>query len=258
MTESRLRIGVLLPEVLGTYGDTGNAHVLRVRAEQRGYQVEVVPISLQDAVPESLDLYTMGGGEDVAQLLAVQKLRDDLGFQRAVESNRPILAICAALQVLGNWYIDALGNTVTGLGVLDVTTEPGKTRAIGELATQSVLPELTELLTGFENHGGRTHLGKDAKPLGRVLQGVGNGGTNAFQIADEELGEHTGQLWASDGVVQGGIIATYLHGPVLARNPQLADLLLARALGVELSELPPVDMPYIAQLRAQRLQAVGL
>ncbi len=242
---STLTIGVLLPEVLGTYGDTGNAWILRERARRRGIDAEVVSIGLDTPIPESLDLYTMGGGEDVAQALAASKFARDRGLRRALEAGRPLLAICASLQVLGHWYRDARGQRVAGMGVLDVTTDPQGHRSIGELASDPLLEGLTERLTGFENHGGGTLLGPDAAPLGRVVRGTGNGtpeGRTALDVA-------------TDGAVQGPIIATYMHGPALARNPQLADLLLARATGRSLADLGPLDVSGVADLRAERLAA---
>ncbi|MDY5506314.1 MAG: glutamine amidotransferase, partial [Schaalia hyovaginalis] len=120
-----------MPEVLGTYGDTGNAMVLAERAVRRGIAAEVVQVGLSDPIPSELDLYTLGGGEDAAQSLAAQKFREDPGLSRALEAGRPLLAICASLQVLGLWYRDARGERVEGMGVLDITTDPQGARSIG-------------------------------------------------------------------------------------------------------------------------------
>lgn len=244
MTESTLRIGVLMPEVLGTYGDTGNAMILAERARRRGIPAEIVEVGLADAIPDSLDVYTLGGGEDTAQSLAAQKFREDSGLLRALDAGRPLLAICASLQVLGHWYRDARNVRVDGLGVLDITTDPQGRRSIGELVSEPLLEGLTEPLTGFENHGGGTVLGPEAKPLGRVLAGTGNGTPE---------GTEPGPI-AYDGAVQGAIIATYMHGPALARNPQLADLLLARAIGTDLAALA---VPGVEELRRERLAHSG-
>lgn len=243
MSESTLRIGVLFPEVLGTYGDTGNALILAERARRRGIDAELVTVSLNEDIPAELDLYTLGGGEDTAQSLAAQKFRDDSGLLHALDAGKPLLAICASLQVLGHWYRDARGERVEGLGVLDVTTDPQGHRAIGELVCEPLLEGLNQPMTGFENHGGGTILGPNARPLGRVIAGVGNGTPE---------GMTPGPI-ACDGVVQGSVIATYMHGPVLARNPELADLLLTRATGLELT---PLDVPGVEALRAERLAFV--
>ena len=243
--ESTLTIGVLLPEVLGTYGDTGNALILRERARARGHDARIVPIDLDTPIPEGLDIYTMGGGEDAAQALAAEKFDREPGLRRALAAGRPLLAICASLQVLGHWYRDARNQRVAGLGVLDVTTDPQGHRTIGELVSEPLIDGLTDTLTGFENHGGGTVLGSDAHPLGRVLEGTGNG-TPEGQEAPEV---------PTDGVVQGSIIATYMHWPALARNPQLADLLLSRVLG---EVLAPLEVPGVEDLRRERLEAAGI
>lgn len=232
MTDSALRVGLIYPSILGTYGDGGNARILAERARRRGFDAEVVVIDLGATIPAELDVYTLGGGEDVAQAIAAQSMRGDRGLYLAVEANKPVLAICAAMQLLGTEYTDATGVRVEGLGLLDVVTSPMGKRAIGEVVEQPLIEGLTQPLTGFENHGGRTRLGSGAKPLGRVVVGTGNG--------DESRVE---------GAVQGSIIGTYLHGPALARNPELADLILSRVLG----GLEPLEIPGVERLRAERL-----
>lgn len=238
---SELTIGLLLPDVLGTYGDNGNALVLRSRAEMRGLTATIKEVKLGDPVPLGLDVYLMGGGEDTAQTLAVEHLAD------LTRVNAPILAICAGLQVLGESF-RANGRVIDGVGLIDATTTTLKKRAIGEIRTRPTgLPGLTETLTGFENHMGATLLGADAAPLGTVLVGVGNSDSSGtYDMADPSA-----QL-SAEGVVQGNVIATYLHGPVLARNPQLADVLLERATGMELE---PLNLPEVEQLRKERLAA---
>lgn len=229
-----VRIGLVLPDVMGTYGDGGNAVVLRQRLLLRGIAAEIVEITLADAVPESLDLYTLGGAEDYAQRLATQHLLRHPGLQRAANRGAPVLAICAAIQVLGHWYETSAGERVEGVGMLDLTTSPQPERTIGEMVSTPLLNGLTEALTGFENHRGGTVLGPAAEPLAAVVRGAGN-----------RLGDGV------DGAVQGSVVATYLHGPCLARNPQLADLLLSRVTG----PLPPLELPEVDQLRRERLAA---
>ncbi|MCA1007151.1 glutamine amidotransferase [Rhodococcus hoagii] len=235
MSESTVRIGLVLPDVMGTYGDGGNALILRQRLRMRGYDAEIVDITLSDPVPESLDVYTLGGAEDSAQRLATRHLTTYPGLQRAAERGAPVLAICAAIQVLGHWYETSSGERVEGVSMLDATTSPQATRSIGEVVTTPLIDGLTAPLSGFENHRGGTTLGPDAKPVGRVTRGVGNG------VGD-----------GLEGVTQGSVIGTYMHGPVLARNPELADLLLKRALGVD--ELAPLDLPEVDLLRRERLR----
>lgn len=267
-----------MPEVLGTYGDGGNAVVLAHRAKLLGYQSEIIHVSCTDAIPETLDIYTLGGGEDIAQTIASRRLLSDRGLERAVQNGRPVLAICAAFQVLGTWYTDAEGKCTEGAGLLDVVTLPQGARAIGELVSHAdgldLATELTEPLTGFENHGGATLLGREAKPLSFVTHGVGNGqpgvapgladgasaqaGVRAGREVSREIPDGYRAVVdgkAVEGCVQGSIIATYMHGPCLARNPQLADLLLARALGQSLPLQVP-EIPGLQRLRRERLAAI--
>lgn len=236
MSESTVRIGLVLPDVMGTYGDGGNALVLRQRLRLRDIDAEIVEITLPDPVPDSLDIYTLGGAEDSAQRLATRHLLRYPGLQTAAGRGAPVLAICAAIQVLGRWYETSSGERVEGVGLLDATTSPRQTRAIGEVTTAPLLSGLTAPLTGFENHRGGTSLGPDATGLAKVTRGVGNG------VGD-----------GLEGVVQGSVLGTYMHGPALARNPELADHLLCRALGVD--SLPPLDLPEVDQLRRERLRA---
>lgn len=248
-----LSIGLILPEVLGTYGDDGNALILRQRARMRDIDAEIVPVNLGQPVPEGLDVYCLGGGEDTAQILAAEHLQKHQGLQKAAAQGTPILAICAGFQVLGESF-RADNRIVPGIGLIDATTASLEVRAIGELRTaptkDGITAELTEDLIGFENHMGATILGPDATPLGKVAAGVGN--TDAFGAQD-----HDPNLVGSEGAVQGSVICTYMHGPALARNPQLADLLLAKAMGVSLHELAPLDIPVVSQLRQERLQATS-
>jgi CobQ-like glutamine amidotransferase family enzyme len=229
-----VRIGLVLPDVMGTYGDGGNAVVLRQRLLLRGIPAEIVEITLADPVPDSLDLYTLGGAEDYAQRLATRHLLQYPGLQRAADRGAPVLAICAAVQVLGHWYETSSGERVDGVGMLDATTSPQDTRTIGELVSTPLLPGLTQRLTGFENHRGGTVLGPAASPLAAVNRGAGNRAGDGF-----------------DGAVQGSVVATYMHGPCLARNPELADHLLSQVVG----ELPPLELPEVDLLRRERLEA---
>lgn len=232
--QSTVRIGLVLPDVMGTYGDSGNAVVLRQRLRMRGIDAEIVAITLDEPVPDSLDVYTLGGAEDYAQRLATRHLRTHPGLQRAAERGAPVLAICAAIQVLGHWYETAAGDRVDGVGLLDVTTSPQDERSIGEVASDPLIDGLTLPLTGFENHRGGTVLGPDARPLAAVTKGAGNRAGDGF-----------------DGAVQGSVVATYLHGCALARNPELADYLLAQVVG----PLAPLELPEVDLLRRERLAA---
>lgn len=248
-----LTIGLVLPDVLGTYGDDGNALVLRQRARMRGIDAEILPVKLGEAVPDDLSIYCLGGGEDSAQTLAAEHLIADGGLTRAAWAGRPILGVCAGLQILGESFRTG-GKIIDGLGLIDATTVGLQRRATGEVAATptkaGITAELTEPLTGFENHLGATLLGSRAEPLGRVTRGTGNCDVAA---AADDVADGTRQRFA-EGAVQGSVIATYMHGPVLARNPQLADLLLARALGVALADLEPLEIAVVDRLRLERLK----
>ena len=224
----------MLPDVMGTYGDGGNSVVMLQRLRHRGFDAEIINITLDDPVPSTLDLYTLGGAEDYAQRLATRHLIRYPGLQEAAAKGAPVLAICAAIQVLGHWYETSAGERVDGVGLLDLTTSPQPKRTIGEVVSQPLLSGLTDRLTGFENHRGGTVLGSGARPLAKVISGAGNREGDGV-----------------DGAVQGSVIATYLHGPCLARNPQLADHLLAQVVG----DLAPLDLPEVDLLRRERLAA---
>jgi CobQ-like glutamine amidotransferase family enzyme len=225
-------IGLLLPDLLGTYADGGNAHVLAQRLRWRGIPAEVVEVGLDAAPPLTCDLYVLGGGEDGAQRVAAAWLGRHRRL-RTVLQEVPCLAVCAGVQVLGRWTEDAAGRRTPGAEVLDVTTVAGPRRAVGETVVDA--PGLGAL-TGFENHLGRTTRGPDLDPLGTVRRGTGNGD-------------------GTDGVLTATAVGTYLHGPVLARNPALADLLLRRATG--LAALAPLEVPDEEAVRRLRLLARG-
>lgn len=246
---STLTIGLILPDVLGTYGDDGNALVLRQRARMRGISAEIERITLGTPVPEGLDVYTVGGGEDTAQILAAEHLASDGGMVRAVNAGRPVLAICAGLQVFGESF-RASGRMVEGLGLLDIRTSSLEKRMIGEIASRTELEGLVEPLTGFANHMGATIVGPDARPLGVLTHGTGNTDAHGAAAAGLDGAEVERQVKA-EGAIQGSVIATYMHGPVLVRNPELADLLLAKAMDTTVAELPPLDGAFAHQLTTE-------
>ncbi|MGH3872996.1 MAG: type 1 glutamine amidotransferase [Pseudonocardiaceae bacterium] len=221
-----ITIGLLLPDVLGTYSDAGNATILAQRLRWRGIPAEIRTITARDVPATSCAVYVLGGGEDAAQQFAANWLRRHDQLRRALESTAVTLAVCAGLQVLGRSLRDAGGHDYPGLGLLDITTLPGRRRAVGEVVTACAAPGVG-YLTGFENHRGVTTLGVGTSPLGRVITGTGNG-------------DHT------EGVLTDRIIGTYLHGPVLARNPALADHILHK---ITTHPLPPLDLPDQALLR---------
>jgi CobQ-like glutamine amidotransferase family enzyme len=231
--ESALRIVWLYPDLLSTYGDRGNMLILARRAYARGIPVETVEVRSDQAVPEQGDIYLLGGGEDGPQALAAQRLNADHGLHRALERGATALVVCAGYQLVGTSFF-AKGEKCAGLGLLDLASDRGPSRAVGELAGTPDPGLGLPVITGFENHGGRTHLGPGLTPLARVSAGIGNDGT-------------------TEGVWQGKLLGTYMHGPALARNPAIADLLLSWATG---STVEPLDDTWPARLRAERLAAV--
>jgi lipid II isoglutaminyl synthase (glutamine-hydrolysing) len=232
--DSTIGIALVYPDLLGTYGDSGNATILAQRLRWRGQPAEVVEINAGGTVPDSCDLYVVGGGEDIPQALAARDLNADRPLHRAIDRGAAVLAICAGLQILGRSFVGPDGIDRPGLGLIDCVSSRGTgPRAVGELVVQPTAAPLP-VLTGYENHGGVTELGPDTQPAGLVRSGTGNGGVDR-----------------TDGAVTGRIWGTYMHGPVLARNPALADLLLGWVVG----PLSPLDDRESEALRTERLRA---
>ncbi len=203
----------LYHDLLGTYGDQGNAEILVHRAKARGLDVELVEVTPGMPVPRSGDIYLLGGGEDGPQTAALEMLRLDGGLNYAAAGGATVLAICAGFQIIGESLPDSTGQVTSGLGLVDAhTVYDSSPRSVGELVIQPNRGGLP-MLTGFENHQGLTRLGEDMPPLGMVRSGVGNG-----------FDQH-------EGVWHGNVFGSYMHGPVLARNPELADAVLQCAAG---------------------------
>jgi lipid II isoglutaminyl synthase (glutamine-hydrolysing) len=220
MAEQTLRICALYPDLMNIYADRGNLLLLERRCGWRGIGFEVTAAGLGDPIdPEAHDLFYLGGGQDRDQLLCAQDLvatkRDAL--HAAAAADKVVLGVCGGYQLLGHSY--AFGNEeVPGVGLVDLRTVRSETgpRLIGNVAIEVDLPgtDARRVLAGFENHGGRTHLGPGERPLGRVLRGHGNSGDSGFE-----------------GVIRDGVIGTYLRGPLLPKNAWFADWLVERALG---------------------------
>jgi len=244
-----LTVVVIYPDLLGTYGDGGNGLILARRAEWRGLEVNLIQAPSDRHLPRG-DLYCLGGGEDGPQVRAATTLIADGTLLRAAADGAVVLGVCAGFQLLGRQFPDAADRPHDGLGLLDVTTRKGSgMRAVGELvatvdeaAPAGIDGARLPLLTGFENHGGVTTIGSGASPLARVITGVGNGG-----------GDGTEGAWTDR------VVGTYLHGPVLARNVGLADLLLGWALASRGETFPRVALDDVEEsaLRAERLAGVG-
>jgi CobQ-like glutamine amidotransferase family enzyme len=210
---SVIRVGHLYPDYLNIYADRGNIAVFARRAAWRGHSLAVDAIGMQDAIaPGSHDLYYVGGGQDREQYLVAENLaaKAEPLISAVVEGGAALLAVCGGYQLLGRGYKGFHGEDMPGVGLLPLDTVAGETRMIGDVLLES---DLVGPIAGFENHAGRTKLDSGAEPLGRVVSGFGNDGESGYE-----------------GCRLGRAIGTYLHGPLLPRNPRLADWLLAEAL----------------------------
>ena len=207
----KLTIGHLYPDLLNLYGDRGNIQCLMKRCLWRGIEAETIAFELDDKIDFSnLDIVLLGGGSDREQMLVCEKLKEiQKDFKEYVEQDGVVIAICGGYQLLGNYYKTEEW-IIEGLSLVDMYTEQGENRLIDNIVLQSELFDMP--IVGFENHGGRTFIGEN-KPLGKVLYGSGNDGKSGYE-----------------GVVYKNVIGTYLHGPLLPKNPQLADELILRAL----------------------------
>jgi CobQ-like glutamine amidotransferase family enzyme len=224
-----LVIGHLYPDYLNIYADRGNIAVLTRRAAWRGHELVVRPVTVGDELrPGEHDLLYVGGGQDREQaLIASDLVAKEAEVRAALENGTALLAVCGGYQLLGRSYRDFHGVDLPGVGVFPLETVAGERRMIGDVLLECELePGWKRTLAGFENHAGRTRLDPGAQPLGRVIAGFGNDGESGYE-----------------GCRVGRAIGTYLHGPLLPRNPWLADWLLSQALAHRLGEppeLPPL------------------
>jgi lipid II isoglutaminyl synthase (glutamine-hydrolysing) len=233
----RIRVGHLYPDYLNIYADRGNMAVLAARAAWRGLDLEVTGIGLGETPhPGDHDLLYIGGGQDREQGLFAPDLaaKADV-LAEAVAGGTAVLAVCGGYQLLGHSYRDRLGAELPGAGVFPLYTVAGERRMIGDVLLEcEVEPGLKRTLAGFENHAGRTLLDEGAEPLGRVLAGFGNDGESGYE-----------------GCRVGRALGTYLHGPLLPRNPWLADWLLAQAVAHRTGGEPPAFEPLDDELEAE-------
>jgi CobQ-like glutamine amidotransferase family enzyme len=229
----KIVVGHLYPDYLNIYADRGNIAVLSRRASWRGHELEVRPVSVGEPVdPGVHDLLYIGGGQDREQALVAQDLlAKAVGVRESVAEGAAVLAVCGGYQLLGRTYRDFHGADLPGIGLFPFDTVAGDTRMIGDVLLECELePGARRTLAGFENHAGRTRLDPGVQPLGRVVAGFGNDGESGWE-----------------GCRVGRAIGTYLHGPLLPRNPWLADWLLAQALSHRLGD-PPELAPLADEL----------
>jgi CobQ-like glutamine amidotransferase family enzyme len=225
----KFTVGWLYPDLMNIYGDRGNILTLLKRAEWRGFEAKLVELGRGTTRQmEEVDVFFFGGGQDREQALVYEDLLEfkQPPLEHAVANGAGILAVCGGYQLLGHYYQTADGERFPGIGMIDVRTEAGKKRFIGDVVVETDIATLEpKTLVGFENHSGRTFLGPKAKPLGQVKLGHGNNGSDK-----------------KEGLVQGNVVGTYMHGSLLPKNPHLADYLIRNALirrGV--NELSPLD-----------------
>jgi lipid II isoglutaminyl synthase (glutamine-hydrolysing) len=239
---SSLRLCALYPDLMNIYADRGNIAVLRARCEWRGIGFELGSATLGDPVDAGAhDFFYMGGGQDRDQIAVAHDMaatkRDAL--HAAADRGAVVLAVCGGYQLLGHSY-ELGGERLPGVGLANLRTvrEPGP-RLIGNCAIEADLGAGPRVIAGFENHGGRTYLGAEEQPLGRVLSGHGNNGRDGFE-----------------GVHRRNVIGTYLHGPLLPKNVWLADRLIELALGIELEPLGDDELEHAAHASARRAAGV--
>ncbi len=227
--KNKLKIAWLYPDLMSTYGDRGNVIVLQKRCAWRGLAAEIVPVTLEtrSSILESCDIIFMGGAQDRQQKLAGEDFLKRKGpvVKKMVENGTPALFVCAAYQFVGKFYKPYRGDKIPGAGIWDLYTEhPGDQakRLIGNTVAEIINPaELARMvIVGFENHGGRTYLGSSMKPLAKVIRGYGNNGEDGFE-----------------GATYKNSIGSYFHGPLLPKNPVIADWLIAKVVGT----LKPLD-----------------
>jgi CobQ-like glutamine amidotransferase family enzyme len=222
----KIRVGHLYADYLNIYADRGNIAVFTERARARGHELDVRNISMGDAIPGDVDLFYVGGGQDREQELVAHELASKTApLLDAANSGSVFLAVCGGYQLLGRSYRDVAGHELPGIGLLPLETVAGERRMIGDVLLDCEWA--SETLAGFENHAGRTLLDDGAEPLGKVISGFGNDGNSGYE-----------------GCRAGRVYGTYLHGPLLPRNPWFADRLLAEALahqtGAEADEFAPL------------------
>lgn len=229
-----LTIGWLYPDLMSTYGDRGNVIVLQKRCELRNIKVEILPISQETNTNrlKTINLLFGGGSQDREQEIVMRDLKGKKQevIKKLIDNDIPALFVCGAPQLMGKFYEPSKGKRIEGLGIFDMETmNPGldSPRCIGNISATVLWENLDptpnskfithdSLIVGFENHGGRTYLGKNAKPFAKVIKGYGNNGEDK-----------------TEGVVYKNAIGCYFHGPLLPKNPQIADYLILKALEIK-------------------------
>jgi hypothetical protein len=207
----KIRIMHLYPKDMNIYGDNGNVLVIKKRLEWRGFGVEIVNYNPGDNFPEDIDLIIGGGGQDSGQLkVQVDLLKIGPKLIEMANKDVPMLMICGLYQLFGHYFKTIEGDTIKGIGLLDIATVGGNERLIGNIICKN--KNFGEII-GYENHSGQTYLGENAKPFSTVIMGAGNNMKDKYE-----------------GAIYKNVIGTYLHGSLLPKNPKIADFLISKAL----------------------------
>ncbi len=231
-----LNICHLYPDLLNVYGDVGNILILKHRAEERGIKVNLINISLNDKFDcENTDILFFGGGQDFEQSIVSDDLKTikKPDLEKYIENEKLVIAICGGYQLLGNYYIAPNGEKIEGLGILDIYTEGGDTRFIGNTVIYN--EEFNETYVGFENHSGRTYI-NGLKPLGKCIHGYGNNGEDGYE-----------------GCIYKNTYCSYFHGSLLSKNPELADRFLNIALSKKYGEIKLEKLDDELELKAKNI-----
>lgn len=230
-----LNICHLYPDLLNVYGDYGNILVLKYRAEKRGIKVNIINLSVDEAFDDKLyDIVLFGGGQDFEQSIVSKDMVETKknNIQKYIEDGKVFLSICGGYQLLGKYYTTPEGEKLPGLSILDIYTESGDNRFIGNTVIYN--EEFKETYVGFENHSGRTYIG-DLKPLGKVLHGYGNNGEDGYE-----------------GCIYKNTFCTYFHGSLLSKNPELSDRLLMLALKCKYEDVTLEPLNDTLELNAKK------
>jgi lipid II isoglutaminyl synthase (glutamine-hydrolysing) len=246
-----LKIGWLYPSLMSTYGDRGNIIVLQRRCEWRGIHVEIVNIdeNTSDSELNSVNILFGGGAQDREQEMVMSHLRKKRKqIAKLIDDYLPALLVCGSPQLFGHYYEPSEGKRIDGLGIFDLATKhpgPRNDRLIGNVIAKSQIPELHDtVIVGFENHGGRTYLGKNAKPFANIIKGSGNNGEDG-----------------TEGVLYRNAIGSYLHGPLLPKNSAIADWLIKKALRLKYKEeivLEQLDDTFSERAKQAIAQRLGV
>ena len=222
--DMKITIGHLYPDLLNLYGDRGNIACLMQRCIWRGIEAETIEFNTGDVIDFSkLDIVLLGGGSDREQAIVCKNLLEiQSQFKEYVEDDGVVIAVCGGYQLLGKYYKTDDG-MIEGLNLVDIYTEQEEGRLIDNIVLESPLADMP--VVGFENHGGRTYINGN-QPFGKVLYGSGNDGKSGYE-----------------GVIYKNVIGTYLHGPLLPKNPQICDYLIQKALERQYGsvQLSPLD-----------------